>query len=105
MKFVNLTPHEVRIINGDSDIVIPTSGVVARAKVVQELIFNLDGIPVYKNVYGETIGLPAPSEGVIYIVSALAAQGCSNREDVFVPNDSVRDENGKIVGCRSLARI
>lgn len=55
--------------------------------------------------YGEVEGLPAPSNGTIYIVSSLVAARCVGRTDVFIPNESVRDEQGRIVGCRSLGRV
>lgn len=53
---------------------------------------------------------PAPREvAVYYVVSSLAAEAArrSGRttEDLLVPGQQVRDDAGRIVGCRSLARI
>lgn len=28
-----------------------------------------------------------------------------DRNDVFIPNESVRDEEGRIIGCKSLGRV
>jgi len=55
--------------------------------------------------FGETEGLPDQEEGVFLIVSAIAAQGCKERDDVFVPARPIRDEQGRIVACQALARI
>lgn len=133
MKLVNLTPHAINFVTADGRpiLTVEPSGTVARvaAKTVflgevyaeeDELtrihteIDCLDGTSIHvvvENIhvtgtnYGEVEGLPAPEEGVVYIVSSLVAQRCHNRDDVFIPNESVRDENGRIIGCRSLGRV
>lgn len=62
-------------------------------------------IDIMKKSFSEVEGLPEPKENTIYIVSALVAGACKNRDDLVVPNDIVRDDQGRIIGCRSLARI
>jgi len=62
-------------------------------------------IPVTTTVFGEIENLPEEKPETIYIVSAIVAKCCTNRFDVFVPNGSVRDDNGRIIGCKSLSRI
>lgn len=107
MKIINLTPHEVTIVNGDNKLIYDPSGVIARvtAKTVYtgEVINSF--IPVSKTEYGEVENLPEYEEGTVYIVSSLVAQRVPDRKDVFIPNESIRDEKGRIVGCRSLGRI
>ena len=123
IKVVNLTPHEINIIipnawdmegipnsamtidHGTTTVAIPTSGTIARCKTERKTIGNIDGISVTSTIFGEVEGLPEPKEGTIYIVSSLVAQACKNRNDVFIPDDTVRDEDGKIIGCRSLGKI
>lgn len=105
INLVNLTPHEIRIIREDQEVVIQPSGTIARCQVEQRVIGSVNGIPVYKASYGQVENLPDPQEGVIYIVSALVAQAVPNRKDVLIPFDSVRDQNGKIVGCKALAHV
>ena len=102
-KFVNLTPHDIVIFRRDGKrVLIPATGKVARVSVRCEQITDEDGIPVMKNVYGDVEGLPDPEANTIYIVSSLVA--CrAQRVDVLVPNDFVRDDSGRIIGCRSLA--
>ncbi len=52
----------------------------------------------------------APREpAVYYVVSTIAADAARRAgrttEDLLVPGQQVRDETGRIVGCRSLARV
>lgn len=105
MTFVNLTPHTINVLTEGRTLAIEPSGQLARVSSRTETIGMLEGIPVTTTVYGEVEGLPEPREGVAYIVSALVAQRVTDREDVFVPSESVRDERGRIIGCRSLGRI
>jgi len=113
MEVVNLTPHDVVLVVGETRITIPSSG-VARAReertVVGELnLPNVGKVPIYSIAYGEPEGLPAPQPGVIYIVSAITAQAVKahqpERDDVYVVSDPVRDEQGRIIGARALARV
>lgn len=66
-------------------------------------IGEINGIPVNKSRFGEVENLLEPQEGTIYIVSYLTAQAVSEREDVFITDDAVRDEQGRIIGYRALA--
>jgi len=131
-KAVNLTPHSINFIlpynieigqdatgtpeyvTEDRTYTLPPSGIIARCKVDREEvdIFILEDIddwditiPVVKTRFGEVEGLPEPEEGTVYIVSNLVAQAVPDREDVFFPDDLVRDENGNIIGCRALGKI
>lgn len=62
-------------------------------------------IPVTGTTYGDVQGLPDQEEGTIYIVSSIVAKRVPDRLDVFIPNESVRDSEGNIVGCKSLAHV
>ena len=66
-----------------------------------------DGItvPVNQTRFGEVSDLPDPQPDTIYIVSALVAQAVPDRQDVFIVDDSVRDEQGRIIGARALAHV
>lgn len=106
MKIVNLTPHAITFMRANEEnLVIEPSGKVARVSFETRQIEAIDGIPVMQNIYGGIVELPEPQEGTIYLVSSLVAARCSERNDVFIPNDSVRDDQGRIIGCRSLARV
>ena len=108
VALVNLTPHDITFVNTSVEnpiLVVGPSGLVARVSSEIEEAGRINGIPVTKTVYGEVVDLPEPKEGIVYIVSSLVAQRCPDREDVFVPADPVRDDKGRIIGCKSLGRI
>jgi hypothetical protein len=106
MKIVNLTPHPINIVGADGTVVrtIPSSG-TARCSTHRVQVGDVDGIPVNSAVFGNVSGLPDPADGTVYVVSAIVAQAVPNRADVLVPDDTVRDGAGQIVGCRAFARI
>lgn len=101
MKFINLTPHEI-ILCGR---IIPSTG-LARCDSVVEKVMEIDSVCVNRRSFGEVTGLPEPERDTVYIVSRIVAEAVSGRRnDVFVVDETVRDENGKIIGCKSLARV
>lgn len=110
-KLINLTPHAITLMDDDTNIIciIEPSGDIARVSVRTErtetLAFNDMTLATSKSVYGKVEGLPETEEGVVYIVSSLVAQRVPERRDVFIPNESVRDDNGRIIGCKSLGHI
>ena len=132
VNVVNLTPHTInfiirhsleigrdeigipKYIQEDRIYSLPPSGIVARCKTDRQQVDsivaqNVDGwditVPITSAKFGEVEGLPEPQEGTIFIVSNLVAQAVPDREDVFFPDDLVRDENGNIIGCRALGKI
>ena len=107
MSIINLTPHDINFVteNGDEIATIKPSGSLARVTATTVTIGSLNGIPVTQTVYGEVEGLPDPTTDTIYIVSSLVASRVPERNDVFIPNESIRDDKGRIIGCRSLGRV
>ena len=104
---VNLTPHEIAVYDaaGESVLqVIPSSG-MARAAQTREPLDKINGIPVSKTGYGAVTGLPDQQDGVVYIVSVLTAQAAPDRKDLYIVDDLVRDDTGRILGCKALAQI
>jgi len=93
-----------------AQITVPPSGVVARVREVVEDVGELvldDGTKVplrRKFLSAEIDGLPQPQEGVVYVTSYLAAQvaWAQGRTDVAAPGDPVRNEEGYIIGVKSL---
>jgi len=106
---VNLTPHEVVLVRGETHLVVPPSGTIARAATTRQQVdvLDVDGttIPVNRVAFGQVENLPDPAEGVWYIVSSIVAQALPERQDLLVPDDTVRDESGRIVGARALAHV
>jgi len=65
---------------------------------------EVNGIPLFSRAFGEVIGLPAPAEGVLLIVSALVADASPDRLDLVSPGELVRDDKGQPVGCKGFVR-
>ncbi len=112
MNIVNLTPHVLNFMPEGPDgptVTIPPSGQVARCATsrVQVGTVTVDGItvPVNRTQFGEVTGLPDPQPDTIFVVSAVVAQAVPNRPDVFIVDDAVRDEHGRIIGARALAHV
>jgi hypothetical protein len=89
---------------GQEPVVILSSG-IARAQTERIKIGVVNGIPLFRSVTGEAEGLPAVEHGTIYVVSSLTAQAAPHRKDVYFPDDVIRDDIGRVIGCRSLSRI
>lgn len=104
---INLTPHAVSFINADGATVLTVepSGTIARVSSSITKTGEIAGLPVTETVFGEVQDLPEQIDDTIYLVSSLVAQRVPDREDVFIPAESVRDSAGRIIGCRSLGRI
>jgi hypothetical protein len=113
---INLTPHAINVVDPETGVVVaslPPEPEPARAEMEREQLgavrVNGTPIPVTRNRLGEPSPLPEPAPGRYYIVSrayaeAVRANGQS-RSDLLVPDDSVRDADGRITGCRGFAVI
>lgn len=116
MKLINLTSHTV-VLYDDSGLIDSThvlgtwspSGPMARLPERTVAIPPVDTdqgvMPTVGVTYGEgTQGLPEPADGTSYVVSRVLAAALT-REDVYFPHGEVRDQNGRIIGCRALGRF
>lgn len=111
VKIINLTPHAVRFQRADgtlTDLVPPAPQPAWVASRVEERT-PIDGIPVRRQVRGGVVGVPAPESDTIYVVSSVVSQALleegAQRDDVYVPVDVVRDENGQPTYARGLAQL
>lgn len=120
MKFINLTPHEIRMRHAttsapmgasqDRDIwycvpgstdswksgwieTVQPSGTVARiSTTASDKIHFVGGVAcVDPPEYGEPIDLPEPQEDTIYLVSALFIGRVGDRTDVYCPATGPND--------------
>lgn len=108
---INLTPHPIGFVDQDDNLLLRVeSTAVARVTSQTSTVgyFHINGVQVPRThtEYGQVEGLPDPTPGTIFIVSgmiisALAQQGI-NRDDLFTPGLQVRDDQGRVIGCRSL---
>jgi hypothetical protein len=105
MKLVNLTPHTISIISseGGSSVAVAPSGSVARCatKSVPAGVLH-GGVALSRVEYGAVEGLPEPTPGTVFVVSALVRAAVPHRQDVASPGDLVRGADGQPVGCRGL---
>lgn len=102
-KIINMTPHEVVVVSkeGETLKVFPSEGMIRLSMKTVE-VGEIGGIRLTKTEYGEPEGLPGQTDGVYYIVSTMIKAACPDRKDLLVPAEQVRDEAGRIVGCKSL---
>lgn len=109
ITWVNLTPHDVNYIHDDGRVeTFPSQG-VARAVQTTELIGVVDGLRITKSVFGEPVNLPDPQEGVFLIVSLATINAAKaygrQADDLYIVNETVRDDAGRIVGCKSFGKV
>ena len=114
VKIVNLTPHAITVLkNGEEIAVYEASGVTARCESKTGVVGEIAGIPLTETRFGKLYlidrdrvkhELPEKKDGTFYIVSALVARA-AQREDFVIVNDTVRDNDGRIVGCQSFAHV
>ena len=116
----NMTPHTITLIVEGVRVDFPSEGII-RAKQedtkVDEIVTDLDlgnssagfTIPVFSSSFGAPEGVPELEDDTIYIVSSLAFQSLKAAgmpmEHFVVPSGTIRDEQGRIVGCKGFARI
>jgi len=103
---INTTPHPVHVLNRDGEVVltIPAAPQPLRLEERVEALGDLAGVPLVKKTLAADISLPEPQDGVYYIVSLAVAQA-ARRPDLLVPDDLVRDDQGRILGCRRFAVV
>lgn len=108
MKLINCTPHPINLIREDGTMISLEKGVVV-PRVQQESAVNsyVDGVPVTEDSFGSLQDMPLEAVGTRFIVSRMVLEAdkksSSPRADLLVPGALVRDENGNIVGCKSLS--
>lgn len=104
--FINLTPHDINVIehDGPNIFTIPASGQVARVSSTRTHLYTIAGIAIDRVEYGVVEGLPDPEPGVNLIVSGMVAVRCPERDDLLVPGELVRDQQGRVIGCKGLTR-
>lgn len=109
---INLTPHEIAVYTQNKEQVlfkVPAEGIVPRVSTTQEIVGDINGVPVRKNVYGSVENLPEPQPDTIYIVSTMVLSALAGtRTDVVAPDTgsgAVRDEGGRILGTTGFVTL
>ena len=103
---VNMTPHPLNIVQRDGDVLtVEPSGFIPRCASTEKLNQSIGLIDVTRQTLGEVEGLPESLPGAFYIVSRLVASAASGRDDLLVPGPLVRDDQGRVIGCKGLSRL
>ena len=130
-KIINLTPHPLSIyekcdsgkncVDGkrligtiDPNKDFPTIQCVEKVKEVGNLTFKAnikDGkdrfitVPIFEKKFGEAQNLPPKVKDTYYYVSAISKQcSPSDRTDLLIGNEAVRNEKNQQIGIFSFAR-
>ena len=100
----NMTPHKIDIVDNEGRIIksFPSEGKI-RISTNTKRCGTIEGVPLTETEFGEC-ELPERKEGIYYIVSLLVCQAHPNRPDLLIVNETIRDEDGRIIGCQSLSR-
>lgn len=119
---INMTPHPINIITEIGTVTIEPSGFsirVSQSTVSSgSLVVDEGIIPLSATQFSDEIVIVDSEGGIIPIeqawftnaivsriaASALAAAGHTDI-NCFVPNEMVRDDSGRIIGCGSLTQV
>lgn len=108
---VNTTPHAIEVLAEDGTVIATFPPAWRPARVRPErnapkaLVTRQGTLPIVTERYGRVIDLPSPAIGVRLIVSRAVAAALPERDDLIVPTDLVRDESGRVIGCRALGVV
>ena len=114
-ELINMTPHDVVVVDENNNVIVTVKpcGVIPRVeqrtKKLGTKSYTVDGkiyeISESENAYGEVIGLPDYDESKVLIVSRQTADAVKDRTDLRVPNETIRNDKGQIIGCQSIAIV
>lgn len=108
MKFINLTPHAITVLDTVGvEHTFQPSGEIARVSSTQVELPQLGGFAVAKTVWGDVTGLSAPQDDTVLIVSGLVLGHCADRPDVVGPDTgptAIRNDKGHIVAVRGFVK-
>ena len=111
VKILNYMPHDATVLTEDGEVIKFVSQGVARVAVAQGSLEELGGITIKgRDVFGEIEGLPDPSPGVYFIVSAVVGANKGSRTDLLMPgtgpaDNPVRFEEGPLKGKVKMVRL
>ena len=105
--YINLTPHEVTLVDNQGNVVLVIKPEETSARVQSERkSFRVPGLgQVTRVTLGEVSGLPDYQYGTWLIVSRMVAEALPERADLIIPDETVRDSEGRIIGCKSFATM
>lgn len=106
MNIRNHTPHEITLVLPDGQtLVLPPVAPCPRVGEHKEPLAVWASVPVVRVRPGAVCGLPPQEPDTLLIVSRMVADAARDRSDLVSPGDLVRDDKGRIVGCRTLVAV
>lgn len=103
MKIRNMTPHVLNVEIDDLMVVdFPSEGNARLMETTQP------GDPFPEVLLGPVVGLPEPEDGVYLVVSrplAMVLAATTNRTDILVVGQLLRNPEGVIIGARGFYRL
>lgn len=110
MRPITAPPHALNVYDLEGENVvatIPSSGMVRVAETVRTVSDEEGEVPLVEIVRDPTKleGLPEEKDGHVVIVSDITYQAALplGRKDLLRAGPAVRDESGRIIGCKGLA--
>ena len=106
--FVNMTMHPINLLTteGEEIAVIEPSGQTVRLdeewSPIGTFTINDHLVDLLHCDYSSG-SIPEKVKGTIYIVSAMVANAFPDRNDFVMVAKTVRDDNGRIIGCTAFA--
>lgn len=111
----NLTPHTVNVCDEEGNVLtsFESEGVIARAQQtdvpVGNIAVNGHELPLVRTEFGAPVDLPDPEEGTYLVVSIITANAAKangrSSDDLLITSNPVRDNDGRIIGCRYFATV
>lgn len=101
MQLINLTPHTIKLPNGES---VEPTGYVARVHTTQSQVGSIRGVPILESSIAKSVNLPEQEDDVAYIVPSVVRQMAPARKDLLSPTKLIRDHNGVVIGCGAFER-
>lgn len=112
MELVNLTPHDIHVFLDNGDMLTikrEEGGPFGRCSEnrgdPQIVSFQNNPIYIYNVSLGNPEDLPEPEIDTLYIVSRITTEAAWDRVDLIYPDQMVRDNEGKIIGCKAFGRV
>lgn len=104
MKIRNFTPHPIVILNNKNEVIekFQSEGIIRLNSEIIKIRKEGD-IQITKTIFGNPEGLPEEKEGILLIVSQMIKSALPNRNDLVVPAELVRNDEGYVIGCKSLS--
>lgn len=110
VKLINCTPHDIAVFDDLGNVIdiFPSAGDDAtRVQDAREVETYIRDVPIFKCGDASHIAnpLPEPKKNVFYIVSRVCTDFMSDRDDLLIPDQMVRDSSGSVIGCKGFLHV